>query len=111
MGVITRYLGLAKRIRVRLWRSGRWWGAKINNLSGAIAGLLFILLIPLGLSLAQTNTYVSIPIIPAANKTTYALFVGGAVAFAFFAVLETLSGIFSWVLGLRLRIYNWGRSE
>lgn len=98
-------MGLLKRYLDWYWRNGQTVARKIHRFSDAIAGLLFLLLIPLGLSAAERWMDVSIPVIPPANEAVIVLLVTVGTLFALFVFLETIAGILAWTFGVLHRIF------
>jgi hypothetical protein len=98
-------MGRLKRYLSWYWTHGRRVASSVHRLSDAIAGVLFILVVPLGLSSAEAWFQVEVPIVPTANATTIWLFVTVTALFAVFAILETVAGIFTFTFGALKRVF------
>lgn len=77
----------------------------IHRFSGAIAGLLFLVGVPLALSSAEAWGVVRLPVIPTGDENTIRAFLSVVSLFAFFVLLETVSGIAAWIFGALKRLF------
>lgn len=99
MGVLRRYLSW-------YWSNGRKVASVIHRLSGAIAGLLFVVALPLGASTMEVWVGRDVPLVPPADRSIALAFISVAMLFAFFVFLETLAGITAWVFRILSRVFG-----